>query len=132
MGRLVTELSKRSNAGVSDLLRVYGRHLFGRFHQGYNGFFNGIKDSFSFLSTVQNVIHVEVRKLYPDAELPEFESTRLAPNHLSMIYRSPRCLGDFAEGLIEGCIAHFGEHIKITRTTEAGGQVVRFDLLKDA
>lgn len=131
MGRLVTELSKRTDMKVPDLLRTYGRHLFGRFREGYGEFFEGVDDSFGFLSRIDDVVHVEVRKLYPDAELPEFEALNVSPGHLRMIYRSPRCLGDFAEGLMEGCFAHYGENVTITRVDEDGGRIVRFDLVKE-
>ena len=87
-----------------------------------------MSDSFSFLKTIDEVVHIEVRKLYPDAELPSFETVEAGPAHLQMTYRSPRCLGDFAEGLMEGCFAHFGENVSLTRVDEAAGRVVRFDL----
>jgi hypothetical protein len=47
-------------------------------------------------------------------------------------YRSPRRLADLAEGLIHGCIAHFGDAVALERTDlpDAGAdQVVRFTLL---
>lgn len=128
MGKLVIALSKETGAKVPDLLKTYGRHLFGRFLAGCPQFFAGLTDSFSFLKTIENVVHVEVRKLYPDAELPGFETVAIGPDRLQMIYRSPRCLGDFAEGLMEGCFTHFGERVSLTRTDEAGGRVVRFEL----
>jgi len=128
LGKLVIALSKETGAKVTDLLKAYGRHLFGRFLAGYPEFFVGLSDSFSFLKTIDQVVHVEVRKLYPDAELPSFETQEMGPNRLRMTYRSPRCLGDFAEGLIEGCFAHFGERVRVVRAVEASGRVVRFDL----
>jgi hypothetical protein len=128
MGKLVIALSKETGAKVPDLLKAYGRHLFGRFLVGYPHFFAGLTDSFSFLKTIDEVVHVEVRKLYPDAELPGFEAVEIGTKRLQMTYRSPRCLGDFAEGLMEGCFAHFGERISLTRSDEAGGRVVRFNL----
>lgn len=131
MGRLVIELSKRTDIKVPDLLRAYGRHLFARFREGYGEFFANVSDSFGFLSKIDDVVHVEVRKLYPDAELPEFDAVQVSPQHLRMTYRSPRCLGDFAEGLMEGCIAHYGEKVSITRANEDEGRVVRFDLVKE-
>lgn len=132
MGKLVIALSKRTGVNVPDLLKAYGRHLFGRFLAGYPQFFMGVKTSFEFLKTIEGVVHVEVRKLYPDAELPSFETVEIAADHLRMTYRSPRCLGDFAEGLIEGCFDHFDERVSLTRSDEAGGRVVRFDLQKQA
>jgi hypothetical protein len=128
LGKLVIQLSQRTGAKVPELLRAYGRHLFGRFLAGYPIFFKDVRDSFGFLQTIEGLVHVEVRKLYPDAELPSFESTQVAPNRMEMIYRSPRCLGDFAQGLMEGCFAHFNQKVQITRIDEAQGRVVRFDL----
>ena len=132
MGRLVGALSARCGTPPGELLRRYGQHLFSRFHQDYAHFFQDAKDSFGFLARVQGVIHVEVRKLYPDAELPEFETASASDHHLRMTYRSPRCLGDFAEGLIQGCIAHFGDNISLQRRDDAGGRTVIFDLSRTA
>jgi hypothetical protein len=36
----------------------------------------GIDDALDFLERVDKVIHVEVLKLYPDAMLPRFDTTR--------------------------------------------------------
>lgn len=132
LGRLVIQLSKKTGQRVPDLLRAYGLHLFERFVAGYPGFFENVKDSFGFLQSVEKVVHVEVRKLYPDAELPSFDTVHVSPDRLSLIYRSPRCLGDFAQGLMEGCFAHFKEQVTIDRRDEAGGKVVRFDLTRSA
>jgi len=41
-----------------------------------------------FLYGIESVIHTEVRKLYPDAQLPSFDCERL-PNGLNMLYASP-------------------------------------------
>lgn len=132
LGRLVIELSKKTGHKVPDLLRAYGVHLFGRFLAGYPVFFKDIADSFGFLQTIESIVHVEVRKLYQDAELPSFESVQVSPDRMQLVYRSPRCLGDFAQGLMEGCFAHFKEKISIARTDEAQGKVVRFDLTRTA
>ena len=85
---------------------------------------------YSLLEKVDSTIHVEVRKLYPDAELPRFKCDSSEPRRLTMIYQSPRGFADFAAGLIEGCIEHFGETIDVQREDLAGGQGthVRFSL----
>ena len=132
LAQLVIALSKKTGAGVPALLKAYGRHLFGRFAVGYAHFFEGADDCFEFLASIEDYIHVEVRKLYPDAELPSFETVRIAPDKLSMVYRSPRCLGDFAEGLIEGCSAHYREPLSVARTDEHEGRIVRFELTRAA
>lgn len=132
MGKLVIELSKKSGIKVPDLLKAYGQHLFGRFVAGFPVFFEGVTDSFGFLKRIEGVVHVEVRKLYPDAELPSFETLEISADRLSMVYRSPRCLGDFAEGLMTGCFAHYRENIALARSDEHAGKVVKFELTRRA
>ena len=72
--------------------------------------------SFLNLSEVlEDVIHVEVRKLYPDAELPRFATEVFTDNQLILVYESSRHFEDLAEGLIHGCIKYFGESISVVR-----------------
>lgn len=130
MAQLITHLSKHSGIAVNDLIRTFGLYLFGRLTQAYPVFLEGIDDCFTFLENVHDFIHVEVKKLYPDAELPSFDCQRSGPNQLIMDYRSPRCLGDLAQGLIEGCAEHFDQTILIERHTDpaGGGSQERFIL----
>ena len=76
--------------------------------------------------------HGEVRKLYPDAELPTFTCDTSTPGRLTMLYRSSRPFADLAEGLIAGCVAHFGEPMLMHRDNIANshGTHVRFVLTK--
>lgn len=132
MVALLVQLSALTSTSIPDLLRVFGRHLFGRFATLYPMFFEGIDSSFDFLSRLDDYIHVEVRKLYPDADLPKFLYQRLDEDTLRMEYQSTRALGDLAEGLIQGCIQHYGERIEVTRDDHDGGQQVFFTLRKTA
>jgi len=123
---LVSALSVRTETPVPTLLKVYGKHLFGRFSALYPVFFETPQTAFDFLSGIENYIHVEVRKLYPDAELPTFDIARDGNNKLTMIYRSGRHFEDLAEGLIEGCLEYYKEDCLIERedeTTEGAGSV---------
>jgi hypothetical protein len=131
---LVQNLSVETNLGIDELLHTFGKHLFGRFVEGYPGFFEGEQDAFKFLQSVEEYIHVEVKKLYPDAELPSVVANMETPDHLKIVYRSDRNMGDLAHGLIEGCIKHFNEPIEIRRSepsAEAGYQT-EFDLVRAA
>ena len=131
MGRLVTELSAATGAPVPALLHAFGKHLMTRFTQGFPQFFADSTDALGLLERVENVIHVEVKKLYPDAELPSFECTREGPDRVVMVYRSPRRLSDLAAGLIEGCAEHYGEALDVTRDDLSGdGQIVRFTITR--
>lgn len=129
MVALVVALSEETGIAVPDLIRTFGKHLFGRFAQLYPRFFHGIEGSFQFLGGIEDVIHAEVRKLYPDASLPTFEVEE-TPGRLVLTYISGHPFADLAEGLIEGCIAHFGEDIELTRedVTDIPGAQARFTL----
>jgi len=125
---MVVALSKRTDIAVPALVQVFGEHLFGRFHALYPSFFQGVTSALDFLEGIESVIHTEVRKLYPDAQLPQFECTR-SDDGLQMLYSSPRHFGDLAEGLIKGAVAHFGDVLQVTRIDQASGDIV-FDMRK--
>jgi hypothetical protein len=80
---------------------------------------------------VHEHVHKEVLKLYPDAELPSFATERDGDSTLIMHYKSSGKMGDFAYGLIVGCLKHFGEEATISAETidEEGSNVV-FTIIK--
>jgi hypothetical protein len=127
---LVAALGEVSNTPVRDLLFTFGEHLFGRFVAGYPSFFVGVVSPIEFLSKIDSYIHVEVKKLYPDAELPRFESEVISDREIHLTYHSPRRLAAFAHGLIAGAAKHFGTPLEIAQTDLSGGmgQDVRFEV----
>jgi len=128
---MAVALSRATETTVSDFLRMFGEHLFGGFAKRYPQFFAGINSSFDFLDQVEKHIHVEVRKLYPDAELPSITCSRRAPDRMELVYRSTRPLASFAEGLMRGAIAHFKEEVDIVRLNWAVDDTyARFELRK--
>jgi len=133
MGMLLHNLSVDTNLSMSQLLNTFGKYLFHTFVKNYPGFFEAAPDAFKFLESIEDYIHVEVKKLYPDAELPSFDTKRLDNNSLEMIYRSERRMADFAEGLIEKTLEHYGETANISKEnlTENGTEV-KFIITKAA
>ena len=88
-------------------------------------------NAFDFLESIETYIHVEVKKLYPDAQLPQFKTKRLNPDTLEMIYHSDRSMSDFALGLIEKTFEHYQETASITREyLKENGSEVRFLIVK--
>jgi hypothetical protein len=67
----------------------------------------------SFLLTLDDVIHAEVRKLYPEAAPPDFWFEHQDDRVLVVHYRSERRLCALAEGMIVGVAAHYAEHVSI-------------------
>lgn len=111
---MVVALSNRTQIPVPVLVRTFGEHVFGVFARSFQQFFEGVPDALTFLSGIEDIIHAQVIKLYPDAQLPKFDCVRDG-NQLTMIYHSDRHLADLAEGLIMGCGQHFGDDLTIQR-----------------
>lgn len=131
MVKLVDLLSKKTGVSVRQLFLSYGQYLFQQFNHYYAYLFDKAQNTFEFLESIENSIHVEVRKLYPDAELPTFTYHQVSPNQLIMVYRSERPFADFAEGLLYGCIAHFDESITIEREDSSNsGREAKFILTR--
>jgi len=111
--QIVGALGKRADIPVRDLVHQYGHYLFSRFHALMPMFFEKPSGAFEFLESVHDYIHVEVKKLYPDASLPEFETERIGERTLIMTYRSQCPFADFAHGLMQGCVDFYKENILI-------------------
>ncbi|GAB6140449.1 nitric oxide sensor HnoX [Methylosoma difficile] len=125
---MVIALSERTGIAVPELIKVFGKHLFSVFSQNYRQFFEHVPDAFTFLSGIEDVIHAQVIKLYPDADLPKFECQRDG-NVLFMTYHSLRHFADLAEGLILGCAEFFAEDLSIGRE-EIDANTTRFIITK--
>lgn len=113
--RLVQALCNETGAPVPELVEAFGEYLFDRFTVAFPSFIEGKDSAIAFLLGVDRYIHVEVRKLYPDAELPTFTYETPSADKLIMTYQSRRPLADLAEGLIRGCIKHYGGGIALMR-----------------
>lgn len=131
MVKLLVATTKHTNATIPELMEAYGQHVMKVFYEHYPDFFNLSNDSFSFLSSIEDVIHPQVLKLYPDAELPSFQIERKSEDLLIMTYNSSRKMGDFALGLIQGCLVHYGETATVSKENiTEDGTIVRFTIHK--
>ena len=124
---MVQALGQATHVPVPELIRTFGHHLAGRFATLFGRFFSAHDNVFDFLASVDSVIHVEVLKLYPDAQLPSFTVVQRSPEHLVLDYESSRHLHDLALGLIEGAAAHYGEQVVVRQQALADGSI-RFDI----
>lgn len=127
--KLVVSLSKETGIPVAELVQTFGRHLFTQFSKLYPQFFQGIDSALRFLPLVESYIHVEVRKLYPDAELPSFDCVE-GDGTLEMTYRSKRPFADLAEGLVRAAVDYFDDDLDVAREDlgEQNGTEARFAL----
>ncbi len=113
MRAIVTKLSDKTQTPISELLHIFGTHLFTRFAEIYPQYFSGINNAYDFLASVENYIHVDVKKLYPDAELPRFEIHQHDAQVFHFTYISSNNFGNLCEGLIRGCIDYIEETISL-------------------
>lgn len=127
----VVNLHKKTEIAIPDLLRTFGQYLHGTFAKNYSGFFNEASNGFDFLESIERYIHVEVKKLYPNAELPTFDSERIGDDQMILHYKSDRRMGDFAFGLIEKTMEYYKEPAEIKmENVEADGSQVKFIITK--
>lgn len=131
MVSLLTNLSNLTKISKNDLLKVYGLHFFDALVNNYGVILKSYKCPIKLLSSIEEHIHVQVRKLYPDAELPEFETIEQTDEKLILIYRSSRSLYTFAHGLMEKSFKHYGLDCDIKyELLKEDGTEVRFEILK--
>lgn len=130
--QLVGSLSKVTGTPAADLVKSFGRYLFVRLSKLYPQFFASVDSTLDFLPSVENFVHVEVLKLYPDAELPTFEWETDDSDLFHMTYRSKRPFADLAEGMLLACIEHFQDQLSLTREDlgERNGTEAKFTLTR--
>jgi hypothetical protein len=117
--KLLGVLAQQSGKSDRETLKWFGQLSMPFLAQRYPEFFTAHTGMRSFLLSLNDVIHAEVRKLYPGAEVPrfEFETPAGAAAHDTLIihYRSKRRLCQLAEGFIAGAADHFGEKMTVTQ-----------------
>ncbi|NML94076.1 heme NO-binding domain-containing protein [Novosphingobium olei] len=98
---------------VPDVLRWFGQGAIPRLAERYPTLFANHRGSRSFITSVNDVIHLEVRKLYAGAACPHFHFYDLADGRLAMAYQSRRQLCHLAHGFVLGTAAFFGDAIDV-------------------
>lgn len=131
MVSLLTHLSKTVDIPANKLLHTFGFYLFDSLGKAHPEIIQSYKSPLALLMSIEDHIHVHVKKLYPDAELPTFTILEQTDNSLSMIYSSSRGLYSLAEGLMEKCFIHFNGSARISyELLKEDGTQVKFDILQ--
>ena len=132
MLQLLQHLSKSTGISIDNLLLVYAEHFFSVIENSYPGLLATYKDPIEMISSIENHIHVEVRKIYPDAELPTFEVIEKTDNSLILIYTSSRAMHHFGLGLMNKTFEHFNSSASIVlEKIKEDGTEVRFIINKN-
>ena len=117
---LITGFSQETAVPSEELQRLFGHWMMGSFRRNYPSFFAEKTNAFDMLESIEGEVHVEVRKIYPNAELPRFDTRRPDENSLEMIYTSSRPLAHFCKGLVEACVDDFGAPTTIKMDDRSG------------
>ncbi|RTZ16675.1 guanylate cyclase [Vibrio aquaticus] len=127
--KLIVQLSKTTGISPEDLQRVFGQSVFSNLYNSLpsNNSLQGCKTSFQFIRLVEDYIHIEVKKLYSEANPPRFDFISETEGELVFDYHSARCMSHVCLGLLEGCADFFNEQLAIEMSCmNDGGNQVRF------
>ena len=132
MLQLLQNLSNNTGVTIDDLLLVYGEHFFSVLQTSYPGLLATYKDPLEMLSSIEDHIHIEVIKIYHDAELPTFIVEEKTENSLTMIYKSSRSMHHFGLGLMNKTFEYFDSTATIVlEMIKEDGTEVRFIINKN-
>ncbi len=111
--KLVGAASVKLKTPADELVVWFGRHALPLLAKKYPQFFLPHKSTLDFILTLNDIIHPEVRKVYPGADVPDFKFESSSNGELLMAYRSARRLCALAQGLIEGAADYYKESVAI-------------------
>ncbi|WP_028889271.1 heme NO-binding domain-containing protein [Tenacibaculum ovolyticum] len=132
MLQLLENLSKNTAISIDDLLLVYAEHFFSVIEKSYPGLLATYKDPIEMLASIEDHIHIEVRKIYPEAELPTFVIKDRKDKSLVMIYKSSRAMHHFGLGLMNKTFEHFNATATIVlEKIKEDGTEVKFVINQD-
>jgi hypothetical protein len=110
---ILTEAGRLLGADSQTMLRQVAEGAMPLLANRYPHFFEPHQDTCSFVLTLNDIIHPEVRKLYPGADVPTFTFDQRTGNTLTMGYASARRLCILAEGFVTGAARHYGQQVKV-------------------
>lgn len=131
MVMLITGLSEEVKLPAGDLIYTFGLYLFTSLGKAHPEVIQSYQSPLSLLYSIEDHIHVHVKKLYPDAELPTFKILEKTDTSITMVYSSSRGLYRLAHGLIEKAFEHFNGKADISyELLKDDGTEVKFDVVQ--
>ncbi|WP_375753998.1 heme NO-binding domain-containing protein [Vibrio sp. HN007] len=132
--KLIVSLSEKTGVSATKLQEVFGETVFDNLYQTIPNQ-AGLKEcqtAFQFIRHVEDYIHVEVKKLYPESNPPRFDFISESETEMVFDYQSARCMSHVCLGLVNGCAKHFNEQLTVKmQNVDPQGREVRFFLNRD-
>ena len=113
---LVDAASQNLNLSVAETLKWIGKRAMPHFQEVLPYLFENYQHSEEFIKDVNNIIHPEVKKLYPGAICPHFHMVQSSRKTLSLVYTSSRKLCALAEGFIESTAELYGNKVDVKQS----------------
>jgi hypothetical protein len=113
VARLVHAASALLGEPPQAILRWFGRKAMPLLAERFPTFFAPHARTRDFVLTLNDIVHPEVRKLYPGAVCPVFDFADDQEDVLRMCYHSHRKLCALAHGFIEGAADHYGDTVVV-------------------
>ena len=130
--QLLQNLQTKTGISIDNLLLIYGEHFFSVIETNYKDLLSSYNDPIEMLASIENHIHVEVRKIYNDAELPTFIIKEKTKKTLILIYKSSRSMHHFGLGLMNKTFEHFNSKATIIlEKIKKDGTEVKFIITKN-
>jgi len=111
---LLTYVSTKTNTNPEILLEKFGVFVFPYLIGKHSYIIENFDNPIDLIGGIENHIHIEVKKLYNDADLPTFRVVEKTEKKLSIIYNSSKGLTYFDIGLIKETLNHFNVNGSIT------------------
>ena len=130
--QLLQNLKIQTGISIDNLLLIYGEDFFSVIETNYKDLLSSYNDPIEMLASIENHIHVEVRKIYNDAELPTFIIKEKTKKTLILIYKSSRSMHHFGLGLMNKTFEHFNSKATIIlEKIKKDGTEVKFIITKN-
>lgn len=122
-----------SGLAPEDALFAFGRSLYPRLAASVPWLIERHRNTKSLLLELDREIHVEVRKIMPEAITPRILCRDLGDGALEVTYRSPRKLCALFRGLLDAAGASYGERVALEERecVHHGAEACRFELRFD-
>ncbi|GGF61526.1 heme NO-binding domain-containing protein [Alteromonas lipolytica] len=126
--KIMVVLINKTGRSANELLYDYGKYLFSVLSGGHAEMMINRQSVLEILDCLDDDIHVQVRKLYPDADLPSFKVLARTDNSISLEYYSVHDLYALAEGLIDGAAGYFSEQVEHQVTPLSSPHTYKIDV----
>lgn len=128
MQKMVGILVKKTGKSANELLYDFGFYLFGKLSAAHGSVLANTDSLLQMLEHLDGDIHVQVRKLYPDADLPRFKVMSRTDNAMVLQYYSERDLYALAEGLMDAAAEYYGVTVERELRTLSAPHTYEFSL----